>query len=453
MNKKYIVVFSMFVVIFTAVGVFLYKDSHTLVKGFMTKKQLREDYEFVWDFIDTTYPYKTICIRNGVDLNSLKKEYKKLLFEVKNEYEYYVFYTSLLLNITDYKFSGHLGPMEYLDDLYDKLDVATEYKKGIKFKKLFEHTEIKDFYKKVSEQSNEAINNASWFEVFKKYNIDTKKASEFIDNGVSHSQTLISHKDISDEIGYINFLSFNIANKKNLKKYYKQVREILTKFKNKKHLIIDLRENQGGYAKLWQKAFVKNLITESVSSDSPFAVNRENKYIASSLKNYALRNDKINLSKYYRLSNEDFKNFKFAKRNKDDKKNFNSIVYECVNFYPAKESISFKGKIWVLIGKKTASAAELFAFFMRTANLNSNYYKIPVILLGKSTRGIFHGYDRIYLKLPNSGLIFKSDLGYALNPDGSCIAEEGIKPDVEIDELYALRECIRLINVEEHKSE
>ncbi len=320
MKKKIIlgIIFS-FLVIGGAIGFFIYKDENTLVNGFMTKKQLREDYEFVWDFIENYYPYKNVCTRNGVDLAVLKKQYKKLLFEAKNEYEYKMFYYALLVNLTDYKMMGHL--------------------------------------------------------------------------------------------------------------------------------ILDLRENSGGYTSLWEKGFIKPIISEEASSQVVFAVNTENKYFQFNIQEA----DRSSDIRFYRDYLEGYPKFKFSEKNIEDKKLFNSLLYETTIIEPRKKPMMFNGKIWILIGRKTASAAEIFALFMKNTKLISNDRIIPVTLIGKQTRGVYTGYNRAFLKLPNSGLVIQSDMGYGLNSDGSCITEDGIKPDIEVEELYALRDCMNLIKEEETK--
>ncbi len=428
-----------------------------LVNGFMTKKALLEDYEFVWDFIENSYPYKNICIRKGADLEALKSEYRELLFEVENEIEYYVFYETILYEVTDYRFTGHLRVV-WLPS--DSVDISIEDNSEIKFKKIAEFPIIKDFYAKALCQSGVLKNREAGGKIFNKFHTDVFKRYELNSSDEANIEELVLDKDISDDIGYINFLSFNLHNPEDdsteYNEYCKDVKEMLKKFENKKHLIIDLRENKGGYSPLWMDSFVRNIITDEIYFEEYFVSNYEDKHTKLASEKLTKLYDSVDCNAeqyvYYTSSQSEFENIKFSEQNKEDKKNFDTLICEYTKVSPTEDPVSFKGKIWILIGKNTMSAAEHFAFFMREANLMSDDYKVPVCLVGEATKGIFRGFSRIQLMLPNSGLVIQSDIGYAIKADGSCIVEEGIKPDIDRGAVDALGKC-RLLIKEKQGSE
>ncbi len=368
----------------------------------------------------------------------------------------------MLKRVTDYRQMGHLSVMD-MASLDDTTEICIEHENEIEIKELSNCPVIKEFYLKSLNQGNQCVSDGLMNDIFSKYKFNKLKMARYIVNK-NTGKSLIEAQNISNDIGYINFLSFSFNGKKEVEKYNKEVQEILHNFKDKKHLILDLRSNIGGFELAWQDAFVRNIITTPVACTTLFATNFEDRYIkvayerfknsyfVEGIPTHYFTDDK-SVSLSHDISNKsEFKALKFNQKNREDKKNFNSIVYKTSAIEPSENPIAFEGKIWILISEKTASAAESFAFFMRGANLMSDDGKIPVTIVGKSSRGMFYGYDRIYLKLPNSGLVIKSDFGYALNPDGSCVVEEGINPDTDSGVIDALGKC-RLLIKKEQESE
>ncbi len=466
--KKKLIIFSGVIMFFLITGIiagiFIYQNSNSLVNGFMTKKQLREDYEFVWDFLENTYPYKNVCIRSGVDLEKIKDKYRRLLYKLEGSYDYLLFYYCMLEEVTNERHFGHLDVGNaYNDSIIDIPDiVVTKNNNALEVKDIEDCDDIKNFNSEIYDVYERAKVDMDFredaYNLYSKYMDNRKESKKF---GYSRHGQLFSSKSISDDIAYIDLKSFQLdwEDSKKIGDYYKNLRETLEKFQDSKHLIIDLRKNIGGYAFLWVNGLIYNLISKPIDYKIPVAVNANNAYYKIYLEDPEINEDKvINQYKlynkdYYTLTKENFKNFeklKFAEENKEDRDNFNAIMYDHINVDKSLNPVHFRGKLWVLIGPDTVSAGEMLALFLKNAKLVSGDYEIPVTLIGKRSRGMaFSWPDRIYLKLPNSGLIVKSDLGYVLDSDGNSIAEIGVQPDIENKRMNAYRMCLFLIDKEE----
>ena len=136
--------------------------------------------------------------------------------------------------------------------------------------------------------------------------------------------------------------------------------------------------------------------------------------------------------------NGNFKTVFFSKQNEDDKELFNSIRSYFAEVLPSPPYIDFK-KIWVLIGNDTISAADEFAAFAKQTKFAK--------LIGENTGGGgLNWLPKLYLQLPNCGLLIQSDMLYALNPDWTCNDEFGTAPDIyNLPDKDALETCLEEI--------
>lgn len=87
------------------------------------------------------------------------------------------------------------------------------------------------------------------------------------------------------------------------------------------------------------------------------------------------------------------------------------------------------------IDEKVYSSAETFAMFCKDTGFAT--------LVGTITGGNGGELDPLYLALPHSGFIFRFNVLYTLNSDGTCNAETGTKPDIYIlPKQNALQICL-----------
>ncbi len=106
--------------------------------------------------------------------------------------------------------------------------------------------------------------------------------------------------------------------------------------------------------------------------------------------------------------------------------------------FPAENSIAYEGRVWVLIGPATYSAAEQFSILCKKTGFAT--------LVGKSTGGNGMGCEPFQFALPNSGLLISYEAFCGFNDDGSCNHIVGTKPDIEVkDGETALEACLAAI--------
>ena len=397
------------------------EDEQKYKNSYMSKERLEEDYAFVWDFIENGYPFKNVCIRAGADLEKIKKDYFQKLPDIKDELEYYLFYMSLLSKIQNNKHIGHL-------DVYDVYSLNSDTYRVQNTNVYDNDVKVNSFYYLLLMRMNSAIEQNRSEEILKKYDLNLNPPIDLeTEDGL---ESYFETKIIKDKkIAYLNIKSFYTYTNEIKEAYKKRLNSILTSFKDYENLIIDLRENRGGIRRLWQECIVSPLIKKEQEFCWEVAYNSNNKFTKTFIKDF----HSIKLE-----SNRNFDSFSFSSKNKPDKENFDSICGYTKIIKPLQPSVNFSGKIWLLIGAVTESAADEFASFAKQTKFAN--------VIGENTSGNGLNSSRFYLKLPNSSLLMQSDILYGLNSDGSCNSEAGTAPDIyNLPGKDALETCLEEI--------
>ena len=181
------------------------------------------------------------------------------------------------------------------------------------------------------------------------------------------------------------------------------------------HLIIDIRGNFGGWAHYVADYVVAMLIDEPID-----------------FRYYELLTAgerAVTVADYYSLSEGttgrvpiadllDEKNWIYL--NEDDL----AFLYYAIpwNYHinPAEDSIPFGGEIWLLVDGHSASASEFFA----QLSLHSGFATV----VGTPTMGVT-GAMTTFVSLPNTGILFRIDVGSQIDTYGRAIEEFGLTPD------------------------
>ncbi len=176
------------------------------------------------------------------------------------------------------------------------------------------------------------------------------------------------------------------------------------KYRDKQNIIIDLRGNTGG-----EKAVFSN-----------FLINLENEpyvdsYIFGLTKNYGLASPDINVNElnygntgFYEYFESNYKNQKVLFR---EKNTYPSFGYKS----------NFKGKIYFLIDKQTASSSEIAVWWSK------KLFKKNCIVIGQNSSGAVNYQSSFYYELPHSKVAVNLCSTYIKNLD---VKEGvGIKPD------------------------
>jgi len=115
-----------------------------------------------------------------------------------------------------------------------------------------------------------------------------------------------------------------------------------------------------------------------------------------------------------------------------------ALVWE-IEINPAENNIPFGGEIWLLVDGGSASASEMAA---KTA-INTGFATV----VGEPTAGITFT-THTFAALPNTGVIFRLDLGYTVDSYGRSIEEFGVIPQIANAEgMDALETVLTIIGI------
>lgn len=198
--------------------------------------------------------------------------------------------------------------------------------------------------------------------------------------------------------------------------YYPKMLDFYKKIKDYPNLIIDIRGNGGGSCSFWLNNVVAPLESSQLIS-SDHVLFRNGKYIKPFIEERVGSNifPMNGLSFSNKLINE-FKN--------------NFIGYTmCTYSVPPKDTVGFKGRIYLLVDREVFSSSEGFAVFAKSTKFAT--------LIGTTTGGDGIGIDPAVAKLPNSNLTFLFPQSYGLNPDGTANEETHTPPDIYAEETYS----------------
>lgn len=198
----------------------------------------------------------------------------------------------------------------------------------------------------------------------------------------------------------------------NDKDYYSKMLDFYKGIKHYPNLIIDIRGNGGGSCSFWLNNVVAPLESSKLISRN-YVLFRSGAYIKPFIKE-RVGNNVLPMSRMP-FSNK-FKN------------NFIGCT-KCTYSIPPKDTVSFKGKIYLLVDNEVFSSSEGFAAFAKSTKFAT--------LIGTTTGGDGIGFDPAVAKLPNSNLTFLFPLSYGLNSDGTANEETHTKPDIYVEETYS----------------
>lgn len=194
--------------------------------------------------------------------------------------------------------------------------------------------------------------------------------------------------------------------------YYPKMLDFYKEIKDYPNLIIDIRGNGGGSCSFWLNDVVAPLESSQLISNN-YVLFRNGNYIKPFIEERVGNN-------ILPISSMPFSN-KF-------KNNFIDFT-TCTYSVPPKDTVSFKGRIYLLVDRKVFSSSEGFAAFAKSTKFAT--------LIGTTTGGDGIGFDPAVAKLPNSNLIFLFPHSYGLNPDGTANEETHTQPDIYAEETYS----------------
>jgi hypothetical protein len=204
------------------------------------------------------------------------------------------------------------------------------------------------------------------------------------------------------------------------------------------HLIIDLRENGGGFLQYGINMLLRRLLNEPIEYDSfEFFTSGPAAYA----KMNALLQDALLIDDVLYAAIMPAADF-ITQRNKTEfnAEDFLRLAYVLVTsqlITPAYDAVGFTGEIWILVDNESASMSAILAEIAVDTGFAT--------VVGTNTSGIM-GATHLYTVLPNTGIVWRADIGYKTDALGRSLEVYGITPHVVIlPDMDALEAVLALI--------
>ena len=214
-----------------------------------------------------------------------------------------------------------------------------------------------------------------------------------------------------DRIAYIHIASFMNSpafDSEVLFPFFEEIQDF-------EHLIIDIRGNGGGWGHYVTDYVVGMLIDEPID-----------------FRYYELMTGgerALQVSNYYSLSEEttgripiadllEEQNWSYL--NEDDLDFLSYAMPWHTQIEPMEDNTPFGGEVWLLVDGFSASASELFA--------QLSLYAGFATVVGEPTMGVT-GAMTTFVSLPQTGVLFRIDIGSQIDAYGRAIEEFGLSPD------------------------
>ncbi len=242
--------------------------------------------------------------------------------------------------------------------------------------------------------------------------------------GNSRNETIYD-SNLTTEIldqGKTAYIRIKLMNTDNIAADMQLVRQLFKTGNNYRKLIIDIRGKGGGSDTYWRAYLIPLLTSKPVEFTNYFLFRGgdfEEPFIAAKAgSGYEARRCEVK-----DISKDGLNNLPDEIMN-----NFKCYYKKTTTIYP-KDSVNFRGKIYLLVDQKVYSAAEGFASFAKDTGFAT--------LVGVKTGGDGIGFDPIICTLPNSGYIINFPCIMGLTSKGVCDEDVKTEPDIYFPTEYS----------------
>ncbi len=231
-----------------------------------------------------------------------------------------------------------------------------------------------------------------------------------------------------DRIAYLkvaNFANFNLNTMVELRSFYRDIQEY-------EHLIIDIRDNEGGNVNFWRMYIMKALWPEGKNMpDMPLyafyrdselgkAFGEDNVQTAAKYSTYIPQTDGLltvkEMMELYNLphiNEDDLEDLAYGVRFSTS---ISNIEDQHIRQFGFREiSYPFDGEIWLLTNENNFSSAALFARHAKEMEFAT--------LVGDETGGAYTANGGAHFALPNTGIILRWDIDYLTDRYGRALNE------------------------------
>lgn len=363
----------------------------------LSKEDYIEDFNFAYNTLKEHYPFFEVNKKlYGVDWLNNKEKYEAYIAESKNDADFFSRMNEVLSelnNLHTQLVPSYMG-LEYYISFYSNPKCTWRHD----IAKIYEKDDVRRRYN----INNEVIEN-----VINQY----MKSDDEVNK--TYSKNLMTENIIKDKLAYIRISSLIGM------EYINQDRDIvinyLNEIKDYPFLIIDIRGNGGGDSRYWAYFLLPNIIDKKYET-----------------KNYLLiKSGELNKKIIEQMNfNKDVKTFLYNSSFSDDVKkilsNFDGYTTWNISVEPNKDSIRFKGKIYLLVDNGVYSSAEMLASFCKETKLAT--------LVGSRTAGDGIGFDPMQVALPNTAFVLRFSNNMGLTESGSINELDQTVPDIIVQE-------------------
>lgn len=242
-------------------------------------------------------------------------------------------------------------------------------------------------------------------------------------------QTIIE-ATVGEDIPYIKITGFLWSSPECTPIAIKMIQDFFEANSEADDIIIDIQGNGGGNVVVWMDGIISHISCEPLIQYGMIGVKdgKFNRFMWDAEQPFPSEFQEIDSETWNKtfpdLNMEDFGHLKFY-----------SYENTCTQH---EDNICFQGQLWMLIDSSNYSASDAFASFCKATGFAR--------LVGETTGGNGRGGQPYTFALPNSGLLVYFDPYFSLNPDGSCNAIAGTRPDIETKAgMTALETCLEAI--------
>lgn len=363
----------------------------------LSKDDYIEDFNFAYNTLKEHYPFFEVNKKlYGVDWLSNKEKYEAYIAKSKNDADFFSRMNEVLSelnNLHTQLVPSYMG-LEYYISYYSNPKCTWRHD----IAKIYEKDDVRRRYN----INNEVIEN-----VINQY----IKSDDEVNK--TYSKNLMTENIIKDKLAYIRISSLIGM------EYINQDRDIIINYLNEikdyPFLIIDIRGNGGGDSRYWAYFLLPNIIDKKYET-----------------KNYLLiKSGELNKKIFEQMNfNKDVKTFLDNSSFNDDVKkilsNFDGYTTWNISVEPNKDSIRFKGKIYLLVDNGVYSSAEMLASFCKETKLAT--------LVGSRTAGDGIGFDPMQVALPNTAFVLRFSNNMGLTESGSINELDQTMPDIIVQE-------------------
>lgn len=373
-KRKHLLVLLLLISVLSLIG---YK-SINIFKSTLTQEEKVEDFLYMYDVIEKSYPYLEVNKRvNNVDWLANKENYLARIKSTKNDANFIKELNNILADLNN----NHTHVIS--DSSFFEIVTNAYYRLG--WYDFFDDEIVKKRYESIG-----------------KIEFNKKTFS---------TEDLILKDIVEEKVGYI-FLPEMTPRGESIEEDISIISEYIKTLENHESIVIDIRGNSGGNDAYWEEV-ISRIIPKSYNT-SGYILFRDSAII----NNYVKSRD-INTKDIKDLPKEIANNGPVEITSNFKSFNKSDWIVE------SKDSINFKGDIYLLVDKVVFSAAESFSIFCKENGIAT--------LIGETTAGDGGGYDPILFKLKNSGLIVRMASDMYLTNSGICNEEFKTTPDYIIE--------------------